>query len=79
MLFLIADETRYKTIVKAEIELRPKTEIWENIPEPQLLSVYIVSKDNYVKQVLTDNSSNNIYGVLSQTYHILNDHTLSIE
>ena len=62
----IADVTKYKTIVKAEIELRPKTEVWENIPEPQLLSVYVVSRDNYVRQTLTDNSSNTIYGILSQ-------------
>ncbi|MFR7810929.1 MAG: hypothetical protein ACLU4N_17615, partial [Butyricimonas faecihominis] len=62
----IADASKYKTIIKAEIELRPKVDIWENIPEPQLLSVYVVRSNNYVKQVLMDNSSNNIYGILSQ-------------
>lgn len=62
----VADVTKYKTIVKAEIELKPKTDVWENIPKPQLLSVYVVSSDNYVRQTLTDNSSNTIYGILSQ-------------
>ena len=62
----IADASKYKTIIKAEIELRPKVDIWENIPEPQLLSVYVVRSNNYVKQVLMDNSANNIYGILSQ-------------
>lgn len=62
----IIESIKYQTIVKAEIELKPNTDIWENIPEPQLLSVYVVSSDNYVKQVLSDYSNNTIYGILSQ-------------
>ena len=65
----IADAEAYQTIMKAEIELRINTDLLENnIPEPRSLGVYIVTKDNFIKGLLTDRSSqgNIIYGVLSQ-------------
>lgn len=68
----ISDNVKYKTLVKAEIEFKPKTNTWENIPEPRYLSVFVIDENNYVKQVLSDYSQNTIYGILSQN-------TISVE
>ena len=64
----VADAAAYQTIMKAEIELRVNTDLQENnIPEPKNLGVYIITKDNYIKGLLTDMSGQNvIYGTLSQ-------------
>lgn len=63
----IADEDVYKTIMKAEIELRINTDLLENnILEPQILGVYVVTKDNFIKGLLTTTQGDVIYGTLTQ-------------
>ena len=63
----IADEDIYKTIMKAEIELRINTDLLENnILEPQFIGIYIITKDNFIKGLLTSPQGNVIYGQLTQ-------------
>lgn len=65
----ISDSDPYKTILKAEIELRVNTDLIENnLQEPEYLGVYIVSKENYIRGLLSNMSGTPIYGQLLRNY-----------
>ena len=63
--YLPANES-YKTIIKAEIELKPKLVNYENIPEPTKSYIQVFALDKFSKLTgpLSDYSGNPVYGYL---------------
>ena len=56
----------YKTIIKAEIELKPRLVNYENIPEPtkSYIQVFTLDKSSKLTGPLSDYSGNPVYGYL---------------
>ena len=63
----IADANPYKTIVKAELEMRTAYVESSIIPQAQRLGVYVLDENGYIDYVLSDMSGDNaIYGYFEQ-------------
>lgn len=56
------DVNPYRTILKAEIVLEPKVDIFENIPEPSIIQVFTLDKYSRITGTLKDLSGNSVYG-----------------
>lgn len=57
-------DERYKTIIKAEIELNPKTNSFREISQPSLIGVYVTDKYNRLKSTLKTITGKSVTGKL---------------
>ncbi|WP_294143336.1 DUF4270 family protein [uncultured Sanguibacteroides sp.] len=69
----------YRTISRAEIELKPYFNVYSKVPDAKQLGVFVSDRENGLKGVLLNGSGKPVYGYLFQNSTNVNDRKYTID